>query len=117
MLLSCFDNTLRLFDKGSGELLNEYFGHKSELYKVKEPMTCSSLILAKFQIESCLTNTDAHVISGSEDNNIYIWSLVDVRIAHLPLNYSQHWSIQAALVQTLKSHTKMVNSLDYHPKE
>lgn len=82
--MSCLDDTLRLFDKGSGELLNEYTGHKSANYKV----------------ESCLTNTDAHVVSGSEDSCIYFWNLVEANLVH-----------------TLKGHSKMVTTLDYHASE
>ena len=41
--------------------------------ELETPAECRS------QIESCLTYTDAHVVSGSEDNSIYVWSLVDVR--------------------------------------
>lgn len=28
-------------------------------------------------MDSCLTNTDAHVVSGSEDGAVYFWDLVD----------------------------------------
>jgi len=60
-LLSCMDNTVRLIDKSSGELLNEYKGHKN----------------ANFKIDSVLTNDDAYVICGSEDSLVYIWDLVE----------------------------------------
>jgi len=84
LLLSCLDDNLRLMDRGTGELLNEYKGHSN----------------TSARIESCLTNDDAYVISGSEDNCVYIWSLVESRIVH-----------------TLKGHTKVVTSVAYHPKE
>ncbi|XP_076923160.1 uncharacterized protein LOC143585205 [Bidens hawaiensis] len=51
VLASCLDSTLRLLDRTTGELLQEYKGH-----------TCKS-----FKMDCCLTNSDAHVIGGSED--------------------------------------------------
>ncbi len=54
---------MRLLDRGTGELLNEYKGHKNSSYK----------------IDSLLTNDDAYVISGSEDNQIFIWDLVEAK--------------------------------------
>ena len=29
-------------------------------------------------MDGCLTNDDAHVVSGSEDGKIYFWDLVEV---------------------------------------
>jgi len=63
LLLSCLDNAVRLIDRSTGELLNEFKGHKNTSYK----------------IDSVLTNDDAYVISGSEDNQIYIWDLVEAK--------------------------------------
>ncbi|XP_031561852.1 WD repeat domain-containing protein 83-like isoform X2 [Actinia tenebrosa] len=51
ILSSTLDSTIRLLDKETGELLNEFKGHKNKDYKV----------------DSCFTNTDTHIISGSED--------------------------------------------------
>jgi len=84
ILVSCLNNTLRLIDKEAGELLNEYKGHKNENYK----------------IENCLTNDDAYVIAGSEDNDIYVWDLVEASVA-----------------ARLKGHTKPICGLSYHPRE
>jgi len=84
ILVSCLDATLRLFDRATGELLSSYIGHANTDYK----------------IESCLTNLDAHIVSGSEDHCIYFWSLVE-----------------AGVVQKLIGHKKPVISLAYHPKE
>lgn len=61
ILLGCLDSTMRMFDRQTGELLNEYTGHMNKNYKV----------------ECCLTNDDAAVASGSEDNCIYFWDLVN----------------------------------------
>jgi len=84
VLTSCMDATLRLMDKATGELLNEYTGHSNSTYK----------------IESVLSNDDAYVVSGSEDNRIYFWNLVEGKVMH-----------------NLEGHTKAVTSLSYHPKE
>ena len=64
ILVGSLDNSLRLLDKESGELLNQYRGHSNTNYK----------------IASCLDNTDAYVLSGSEDQKIYIWDLVDAKV-------------------------------------
>jgi len=60
ILCSCLDSTIRLLDKNSGDLLNQYKGHLNTGYK----------------IASGLTYTDAHIFSGSEDHKIYYWDLV-----------------------------------------
>lgn len=63
-LSSTLDDKIRLLDKETGELLNEYTGHKNTSYK----------------IDSCLNHKDTHIISGSEDGKLYIWDLVDAEI-------------------------------------
>eukprot|EP00850_Spirogloea_muscicola_P008092 SM000042S15359 [mRNA] locus=s42:552851:555388:- [translate_table: standard] len=83
VLAGCLDSTVRLLDKASGELLNEYKGHVNESYK----------------LDSCLSNTDAHVISGSEDGRICFWDLVDARMT------------------SINGHTAAVTGVSYHPKE
>ncbi|KAG0533326.1 hypothetical protein BDA96_04G183900 [Sorghum bicolor] len=64
LLANCLDSTVRLLDKSSGELLQEYKGH-----------TCKS-----FKMDSCLTNDDAFVVGGSEDGYIFFWELVDAPV-------------------------------------
>ena len=56
----CLDGVLRLFEKQTGGMLASYKGHSNTNHKV----------------ESMFTNTDAHVIAGSEDGSIYFWELV-----------------------------------------
>lgn len=83
VLVSTLDNTIRLLDKDSGELLNEFTGHVNKDYKV----------------DSCLSSSDAQVVSGSENGNIYFWDLVEAKIVH-----------------TLeKAHKLVVYSISYHP--
>lgn len=85
VLASTLDDTIRLMDKDSGELLNEFTGHINKDYKV----------------DSCLSSSDAQVVSGSEDGRICFWDLVEAKIVH-----------------TLdKAHESVVYSLSYHPTE
>lgn len=76
-LSSAHDNTLRLLDVETGELLGEYTGHQNN----------------KYNIECALNSKDDHVISGSEDGIIYIWDLISADIKtklavknHRPVN-------------------------------
>jgi mitogen-activated protein kinase organizer 1 len=62
VLLSCLDSHLRLLDKSNGDILNDYSGHKNEVYALR----------------SCFSYDDAYVISGSENNQILFWDLVEV---------------------------------------
>lgn len=62
VLASSLDDTLRLMDRANGTMLNAYKGHINNKYKIR----------------SCLSNSDAYVLSGSEDGNIYIWDLLEV---------------------------------------
>ncbi|KAG0022412.1 hypothetical protein BGZ80_000306 [Entomortierella chlamydospora] len=71
-------------DRADGGLLNAYKGHKNSQYKIR----------------SCLSNTDAHVISGSEDGKIYIWDLMEGKVIH-----------------EIEAHSKIVSSVAYHPTE
>ncbi|XP_043940663.1 WD repeat domain-containing protein 83 isoform X2 [Protopterus annectens] len=60
-LSSSLDSTLRLLDKDTGELLGEYSGHKHNHYK----------------LDCTLNEKDTHVVSCSEDGNVYFWDLVE----------------------------------------
>ena len=80
VLASTLDNTIRLFDFREGELLNEYHGHENTKYKV----------------ESCLSFSDADVISGSEDGSLFIWDLVEANKAKQKLEHA-HTSISCSI--------------------
>jgi mitogen-activated protein kinase organizer 1 len=54
----------------------------------------------EYKINSLLTNTDAHAITGSEDGSIYIYDVLEGNV-----------------VETLKAHTGITTSLDYHPED
>ncbi|KAH7672875.1 WD40-repeat-containing domain-containing protein [Dioscorea alata] len=79
ILASCLDSTLRLLDRSSGELLQEYKGH-----------TCKS-----FKMDCSLTNSDAHVTSGSEDGFIYFWDLVDASVVS---KFRAHASVDSCMI-------------------
>lgn len=66
ILVSCTDETLKLFDKNTGELLGEYSGHKT----------------GEFYIESCVDNTDSFIFSGSIDGAIWCWDLVKMTVVN-----------------------------------
>ncbi|KAG9287718.1 hypothetical protein G9A89_004121 [Geosiphon pyriformis] len=85
VLASSLDSTIRLMDKDNGGLLNEFKGHKNSLYK----------------IQSCLSNYDLHVISGSEDGRIYIWDL-----------------LEGKLLSTIKeAHGGVITCVAHHPRQ
>lgn len=51
-------------------------------------------------MDSCLTNTDAHVVSGSEDGHVFFWDLVDGSVvnsfkAHTAVVHISHLSWQS----------------------
>ena len=63
-------------------------------------MVAADLFLVdRYKIAAALTNTDAHVLSGSEDGKVYFWDLVSGEVVH-----------------TVGGHAGPVSSLAYHPK-
>ncbi len=84
LLVSTTDNTIKLMDKSTGQMLNEYTGHTN----------------SQFKIEAAFSNDDGYVFSGSENNDVCIWTLTDAKIVH-----------------RLVGHRMAVTSLSVHPKE
>jgi len=64
ILTSTLDNCIRLVDKDTGSVLNKFEGHVNKEYK----------------LDSCVSTSDAYVVSGSEDGNIYVWDLVQAKV-------------------------------------
>ncbi|KAH7665775.1 Purine permease plant protein [Dioscorea alata] len=93
ILASCLDSTLRLLDRSSGELLQEYKGH-----------TCKS-----FKMDCCLTNFDAHVTSGSEDGFIYFWDLADASVVS---KFRAHASVVTSVSYHPKDSCMITSSVD-----
>ena len=38
-----------------------------------------------YRIDSCLNSKDTHILSGSEDGQVYIWDLIEVKIPILQI--------------------------------
>lgn len=63
---------------------HSYQKHKESLnrvliiYAIFFPFWCASY--QSYKMDCCLTNTDAHVTSGSEDGFIFFWDLVDASV-------------------------------------
>ncbi|KAF0314167.1 WD repeat domain-containing protein 83 [Amphibalanus amphitrite] len=65
LLVGCMDATVKLLDRETGELLNEFSGHANRQYP----------------LGSCLDAADAHVLSGSEEGAVHCWELVSGKLA------------------------------------
>lgn len=61
VLVSTLDSTIRLMDKGNGQLLQSYRGHTNKDYRIR----------------SRLGMADSVVISGSEDGTLCAWDLLE----------------------------------------
>ncbi|XP_034846691.1 WD repeat-containing protein 5B [Mirounga leonina] len=85
LLIATLDNTLKLWDYSRGRCLKTYTGHKNEKY----------CIFANFSVTG-----GKWIVSGSEDNLVYIWNLQTKEI-----------------VQKLQGHTDVVISAACHPTE
>jgi len=82
MVVSTADDTIKLMDRSSGELLAEFIGHKNEDY----------------MIENCVNTKDNQVMSGSAEGLVYCWDLITQKvIATLAHDTSQ-------VVNSLASH-------------
>ncbi|KAM7331052.1 hypothetical protein ACRRTK_010241 [Alexandromys fortis] len=85
ILAATLDNTLKLWDYSKGKCLKTYTGHKNEKY-------CT---FANFSVTA-----EEGIVSGSEDNLVYIWNLQTKEI-----------------VQKLQGHPDVVISTACHPTE
>ncbi|KAI4097419.1 MAG: hypothetical protein LQ339_006737 [Xanthoria mediterranea] len=65
VLVSTLDSFIRLMDKSNGQILQSYKGH----------------INTDYRIRSCLGLADSIVISGSEEGKIYVWDLLEGKLA------------------------------------
>ena len=64
LLLVGLNSPIRLFDRMSGELFNEY-------------PNCSS---SKYKLECCFALDDKIIISGSENGSLFKWNLIDASL-------------------------------------
>lgn len=65
LVVSTSDNSVKLLDRSSGELLAEFTGHSTKDYI----------------IENCVNTKDNHVMSGSADGSVYCWDLISQKVA------------------------------------
>ena len=90
ILVSSSGDTVKLFDKQTGELLNEFAGHVNKNYRV----------------EAVLNHTDHFVLSGSENGFVYVWDMVDGKLVK-KLNHALDGAISSGIT---------IHSLAFHPK-
>jgi len=90
ILITCLDDTLRLLEKQTGELLNEYRG----------------LVCRDYKTESCLSRADAYVVGASEDGKVYFWDLVEGNVVY---NFQAHKKTISS-IQYHPSETCMITS-------
>ncbi|XP_056644456.1 WD repeat domain-containing protein 83 [Diorhabda sublineata] len=64
VLAGSADNTIRLFDKTSGEMLGQYTGHRTD----------------DMNIESAIITNDNYVLSGSKTGELWCWDLVSTEV-------------------------------------
>jgi mitogen-activated protein kinase organizer 1 len=68
MLVSSLDSTIRLMDRGNGEMLREY---KDEAFVNKD-----------FRIRSTLGLNDSVVLSGSDNGMVFVWDIMGGECLH-----------------------------------
>jgi WD40 repeat protein len=56
-------------------------------------------VAQSYKMDSCLTNSDAHVVSGSEDGNVLFWDLVD---ASMVASFKAHPSVVMLVISFLE---------------
>ncbi|KAI5400797.1 hypothetical protein KIW84_065600 [Lathyrus oleraceus] len=98
ILAGCLDSTVRLLDRTTGELLQEYRGHTIQSYK----------------LDCCLTNTDAHVTGGSVDGFVYFWDLVDASVVS---KFRAHASVVTSVSYHPKENCMITSSVDGTTRE
>jgi len=62
LLVGCVASTVKLMDKATGEMLQEYSGH---------------INTNNYRLDITMDHTDKYVLSGSENGQVYIWDLVE----------------------------------------
>ncbi|XP_073984892.1 WD repeat domain-containing protein 83-like isoform X2 [Rhodnius prolixus] len=77
-IVSTSKNNIMLFDKSTGELLNEYSGHSS----------------GDFYIENASDRKDRYILSGSTDGAIYCWDLIGCKIIK-KLKHEENYAVHS----------------------
>jgi mitogen-activated protein kinase organizer 1 len=68
VLVSCLDSTIRLMDRGNGQLLKAY---RDEGFVNKD-----------LRVRNALGMNDSVVVSGSDDGMVYVWDLLEGEVLH-----------------------------------
>lgn len=102
ILAATLDNTLKLWDYSKCKCLKTYTGHKNEKYCIfaNFSVTGGKVCKCNLKILLSLINFFQWIVSGSEDNMVYIWNLQSKEV-----------------VQRLQGHTDTVLTTACHPTE
>jgi len=120
VLMNGLDGVVRLLERSTGEMLNNYQGYdcwqeaSGKVVAIANPPFTSILPThvrhthQAYPIESCFDNTDAFVLSGSEDGSLYVWDLVEG---------GSEGGKEGKPVAVLKEHKRALGSMSFHPSE
>lgn len=91
VLVGTLDSTLRLFDRGSGGLMQTFKGgHKNDEYRV----------------ESCLGVQDHYVVTGSEDGYLVAYDLLEGRVVERVKAYKDGTEEKRRVLACVKVHPR-----------
>lgn len=100
LLVAASNDTVKLFDKQTGEMLQEFRGHLNKDYR----------------IEAVLNNTDQVVLSGSENGFVFAWDLVEGTLVE-KLDHSEAKKEEEGGGFLGGVSALTVHSLSFHPKK
>ncbi len=97
-------DTLKLLDKSTGELLQEFRGHSNAKYRVEATLDCS----------------DRAVLSGSENGSVYVWDLVEgsllAKLDHTAGGRGAREDLEGGGAGEMLPSSLTVHSLSFHPE-
>ncbi|KHJ43770.1 WD domain, G-beta repeat protein [Trichuris suis] len=76
VLASCLDSTVRLMEKGKGQLLTE------SVLCIFSRHTFTGHTNVEYKTDSSFFNSDRQVVSGSEDGKVYCWNLLGKEVLY-----------------------------------
>lgn len=84
LLATSLDNTIRLWDMANGRVLKTYAGHQNAKYALKAAFTAWRQAGHQLPSSSDASNSTmpCMVVSGSEDQRVYLWDLQTKRVLH-----------------------------------
>eukprot|EP00920_Eleutheroschizon_duboscqi_P030615 GHVT01074014.1.p1 GENE.GHVT01074014.1~~GHVT01074014.1.p1 ORF type:complete len:171 (-),score=15.12 GHVT01074014.1:440-952(-) len=96
ILVSCLDSCIRLVEKSTGDVLNEYRGHTNQVYR----------------LASCLDPTDSFIVSGSEDHRLCFW---DIMAPNSNLKVDDSCCTSSGIAASERAHGGVVMALAFSP--